>query len=134
MTKKEKRRKWHTENKPIVFDYFDGVCQLCHKQINEKWDVHHLHYHYDKLYETSAKELIENKVITLVCRTCHDKEHTVKDIDNPQHLENKYYCSNCGRLERGIFDRKRAERLDKLLCRACYLNDKNGVTQMAMFT
>jgi 5-methylcytosine-specific restriction endonuclease McrA len=121
---KQKRRQWHKENKDFVFEHFNGVCQYCLKPINKlltKWDVHHIHYHYkNKLYETPAIELIENNIIVLICRPCHDKEHTAVDPENPQHLENKYPCENCGKVERGVFDRKRGANLDKLLCKKCF--------------
>ena len=137
-TGKQKRLQWHADNKDFVFDYFDGTCQVCNNKIDKlttTWDVHHLHYHYkNRLYDTPAKELIENNVITLLCRLCHDKEHTAIDPENPQHLENKYPCENCGRLERGIFDRKKGEKLDKLLCRKCFRNSKKiDVTQTTLF-
>ena len=138
MTTKQKRRKWHDDNRDFVFDYFGGTCQVCKSKINihiTKWDVHHFHYNYkNRLYDTNAEELIENNVITLICRPCHDIEHTAKDSENPQHLENKFPCEICGRLERGIFDRKRGEMLDKLLCRKCFLNSKKiDVGQLTLF-
>jgi len=138
LTGKQKRRQWHTDHKDFVFEHFNGTCQTCNIKINKlttKWDVHHFHYNYHgRLYDTPALELIENKVITLICRPCHDKEHTAADPDNPQHGENKYPCENCGRLERGIFDRKKGEKLDKLLCRKCFRNQKTkDETQMTLF-
>ena len=137
-TGKQKRRQWHKDNRDFVFNYFDGTCQVCKNKINKlttKWDIHHFHYHYkNRLYDTDAKELIENNVITLICRPCHDKEHTAKDPDNPQHLENKFPCEMCGRLERGIFDRKKGEGLDKLLCRKCFIDLKNkDESQLTLF-
>ena len=123
MSGKAKRRKWHKESKPIVFDFFKGTCQSCNRQLcsTDKWDIHHFHYNYNgKLYDTPALELIENKVITLLCRPCHDIRHTAIDPTNRQHLENKFPCEKCGKVERGIFDRKKNQNLDKLLCRDCF--------------
>lgn len=123
MKYKTKRGNWHIENKPIVFEYFNGICQECKikLEIVGKWDIHHFHYHYHgKLYETGALELIKNNVITLLCRPCHDVKHTAVDPNNPKHLENKYPCEECGKNERGIFDRKKNEKLEKLLCRKCF--------------
>lgn len=135
LTHKQKRRKWHDENRPFVFKYFNGICQECKKPIGSKWDIHHYQYHYKqgKIYETPALELIENNIITLVCRQCHDKIHTADNPDNKKHHENKAACENCGRIERGIFDRKKSENLDKLLCRECWLNYKQGLTQTTLF-
>lgn len=131
---KQKRRKWHSENKASVFKYFDGVCQICFRKIDTKCDVHHLSYSYEgKLYETSAIELIEKGIITLVCRPCHNKIHTADDPLNPQHLENTAACENCGKFEKGIFDRKRIIGLSQLLCKQCYRNKRNGVTQLTLF-
>lgn len=134
-TRKQNRRRWHIENKPFVYEYYKGICQECLKLVNDKWDIHHLSYNYKhgKLYETHAMELIENNIITLVCRTCHNKIHTADDPENKQHMENKAPCEICGRVERGIFDRKKSENLDKLLCRKCWLNYKDGVTQLTLF-
>lgn len=123
MSGKGKRRQWHKDNKSFVFDFFEGVCQNCNRQLSstDKWDIHHHHYNYNgKLYDTHALELIENKVITLLCRPCHDIRHTAIDPTNPQHLENKYPCESCGKVERGIFDRKKNQNLDKLLCKKCF--------------
>ncbi|MGQ3015004.1 MAG: hypothetical protein ACT6QS_14940 [Flavobacteriales bacterium] len=123
MKHKIKRRNWHKDNRPVVFEYFGGICQECKLQLTpiDKWDIHHIHYHYHgKLYETGALELIEKKVITLLCRPCHNVRHTAIDPDNPHHLENKYPCEECGKNERGIFDRKKNENLEKLLCRKCF--------------
>ncbi|HAH26160.1 MAG TPA: hypothetical protein DCL77_20755 [Prolixibacteraceae bacterium] len=135
---KQIRRQWHIDNRDYVFNYFNGICQFCFKPIHRlttKWDIHHIHYHYkNELYKTPAKELIENKVITLICRPCHDKEHTAVDPENPQRLENKYPCDNCGKLERGIFARKKGENLDKLLCRKCFLAlNKKDDNQLSLF-
>ena len=123
MSGKAKRRLWHLSNKPFVFEYFNGTCQSCNRKVHptEKWDIHHLHYNYKgKLYDTPALELIENKVITLLCRPCHDIVHTASDPDNPQYLENKYPCDKCGKVERGIFDRKKKQNIDRLLCKDCF--------------
>jgi|SRR5690554_215825 len=135
LTAKQKKRKWHLDNKPFVFEYFNKTCQECKKPINGKWDIHHLTYHYKhgKLYESPAMELIENEIITLVCRPCHNIIHTADDPSNKQHNENKAPCEICGRIERGIFDRKKGENLDKLLCRRCWINYKGGVTQTTLF-
>jgi late competence protein required for DNA uptake (superfamily II DNA/RNA helicase) len=81
-------------------------------------------------------ELIENGIITLVCRPCHDIIHTAKDINNPNRslLENKAACEFCGKLERGIFDRKKTCDIDKLLCRKCFLKEKNrDENQLSLF-
>ena len=123
MNKKSKRRQWHKENKTFVFDYFKGICQVCFMPIglNERCDIHHLVYSYKgKLYDTPALELIQNNIITLVCRSCHVRIHTAVDDANPQHYENTGHCDICGILEKGIFDRKRTHNLDRLLCRNCY--------------
>ena len=135
MKLKQRKRKWHSDNKPFVFEYFNGTCQECNEPITGKWDIHHItyHYKYGKIYETPALELIKNGIITLVCRPCHDKIHTAEDPNNRKHLENKAACDLCGRVERGIFDRKKGEKLDKLLCRKCWLNYKNGVIQTRLF-
>lgn len=134
---KQDKKKWHLENRDIVFNFFNGICQNCNLLINKNlmlWDVHHLHYHYkNRLYQTGALELIENNIITLVCRTCHDKIHTAVDKDNPQHLENKYNCERCGKLEYGIFDRKKTQNLDKLLCRSCFLSLKKNNNNLSLF-
>jgi len=123
MSNKSKRREWHKDNKPIVFGHFNGTCQNCQRQLtsNDKWDIHHIHYNYHgKLYDTIALELIENKVITLLCRPCHDIRHTAIDPEHPQNLENKAPCEKCGKVERGIFDRKKNQKLEKLLCKICF--------------
>jgi hypothetical protein len=139
MTDKKIRGNWHKENRPFVFKYFSGICQTCKKQIQGKFDIHHLHYNVSKtslkgkLYELPAKDLIENGVITLICRPCHILEHTCKDINNRKPLENTYPCEICGRNERGIFDRKTDQKLDKLLCRKCFLDDKHKINQMVLF-
>jgi hypothetical protein len=117
-----------------------AFASLVKKKIITKWDVHHLHYDINKtsikgkLYETDAKTLIEHNVITLLCRPCHDIEHTAKDPNNPQHLENKYPCEICGRNERGIFSRKRNEKLDKLICRKCFVQQNSKIeNQLSLF-
>jgi len=138
MTIKEKRKQWHKDYRDFVFNHFNGICQVCETKMDQfatKWDVHHYHYHYkNKLYDTPALELIENNVITLICRQCHDKAHTAQDPDSPKHLENKFPCEVCGKLERGIFDRKKGEKLDKLLCRQCFFNFKNKTdNQLRLF-
>ncbi len=130
MGNKVKRGNWHRDNRQFVFDYFKGVCQTCKQGITTKWDIHHLHYNYKNiLYDTSAKELIENNVITLICRYCHNIEHTAKDITNPKQYENRGSCEICGTNEYGIFGRKIQQQLEKLLCRKCFLLNKNGVIQ-----
>jgi hypothetical protein len=137
MATKNEKRKWHSENRPYVFEHFKGICQFCNSQINKHqsyWDIHHLTYHYNKpLYETEANELIENKIITLICRPCHNIEHTAKDPQNPQHLENQYYCEKCGRLERGILQRKKLQNLEMILCRKCFLTKDSDKNQIKLF-
>ena len=131
---KQKRRKWHEENKMLVFEHFDGVCQICLNPIVSKWDVHHLSYSYErKLYQTPALELIEKGIITLLCRPCHNKEHTASDPKNPKRMENTAACEICGNFERGIFDRKRNLNLGQLLCKKCFRNQKKGVVQLSLF-
>lgn len=129
------KRKWHSENKHIVWNFFNGVCQECMQPITGKWDIHHLKYQWKhgSVYEAPADKLIEGNIITLVCRPCHNKIHTADDPHNPQPLENQAPCENCGKGERGMIDRKKGEQLDKILCRSCYLNYKNGVTQLTLF-
>lgn len=135
LTFKQKKHKWHNDSRPFVFKYFNGICQECNKPIEGKWDIHHRAYHYKhgKIYEIPALELIENDIITLVCRPCHNKIHTADDPNNKKQYENKAPCEICGRIERGIFDRKKGENLDKLLCRKCWLNYKQGVIQTTLF-
>jgi hypothetical protein len=144
MTKKQIKKNWHKENRPIVYNHFNGICQECHKKINvtDLWDIHHLTYNYkNKLYETDAIELIENNIIILICRKCHNYVHTAKDNNNPVHdkytIENIGKCEICGRNEYRIFDRKRCEKLDKLMCRNCYLEHKKivkfGIVQTKLF-
>ncbi len=135
LTPKQKRRKWHQDNRPIVFKHFNGICQECNLPIQTKWDIHHYIYNYKhgKLYENPALELIEKNIITLVCRPCHDNIHTAADPTNKKQLENKAPCEVCGRVERGIFDRKRNQKLERLLCRDCWQNDKYGLTQTTLF-
>jgi hypothetical protein len=127
------KKNWHRTNKNFVFNYFNGICQVCKLEINKnltKFDIHHLHYNMNKtpiksrLYETDAKTLIENNVIVLICRKCHDIEHTAIDNQNPKQLENKTNCEICGKLEYGIFGRKKHQKLNQLLCRKCFLNPK----------
>jgi transcription elongation factor Elf1 len=131
-TGKQQRRQWHADNKDFVFDHFNGTCQICNNKIirlTTKWDVHHYSYTYKgRLYhpDTTALELIENKIITLVCRPCHDKIHTAVDPEKPQHLQNSYPCDCCGRLEKGVFDRKKSTNSDRLLCRKCFLDLKKA--------
>jgi len=137
MTNKKKRGLWHKKYKTFVFNYFKGICQVCQKPIQEKCDIHHLHYDYKgKLYETEALELIENNVITLVCRTCHNQLHTA--INNvPVHdkftLHNRFNCEICGRNERGILDRKNQQKLEKMMCRKCFLARKTNCKQLKLF-
>lgn len=143
MKYKEIKRKWHKDNKNFVFNYFKGICQTCEKKINlntTKFDIHHLHYNLNKtdikgkLYEIDAKTLIENNVITLICRPCHNIEHTAKDPNNPQKFENKYPCELCGNNEYGIFGRKKQQKLDKLICRKCFLKQKQkNKNQLLLF-
>jgi hypothetical protein len=137
MSRKGIKRQWHIDNKPYVWDHFKGVCQECKLSIpdNIKWDIHHIKYSFKtvSVYSVPASELIPLNIITLVCRPCHDQIHTASDINNPGRLENKAPCEFCGRAERGMFDRKRSEKLDKLLCRTCFLNYRNGVRQMTLF-
>ncbi len=130
---KEKRRAWHQANRPVVYAHFLGVCQYCQLPIGTSgplWDIHHLSYHYHgRLYDTAAAELIEAGIVTLICRPCHNQVHTAADPLAPQHGENRACCEQCGRSERGIMDRKQAESLPKLLCRACFLLHRQGLTQ-----
>lgn len=94
-----------------------------------------------KLYDALANELIEKNIITLVCRPCHNQIHTAKNNENPIHnkfiLENRGTCEICGRNERGIFDRKRHQNLEKLTCRVCFLEEKKfnktGIIQLGLF-
>jgi len=140
-TNKQKKGLWHKKNRPAVFSYFKGICQVCKTSIQEKWDIHHLHYDYKgKLYETDALELIENNVIILICRPCHNEVHTASDANNPIHnkftIQNRFNCEVCGRNERGMLDRKRGMQLDRLMCRRCFLEHKaflKGATQIKLF-
>jgi len=131
MNKKIIKKLWHKKNRIFVYNYFEKICQVCKKSIElgEKWDIHHLTYNYHKkIYETDIIELIENKIVILICRNCHTEVHTAKDNNNPIHnqftLENIGKCDVCGRNEHGIFKRKQYEKLEKLLCRKCYLQNK----------
>lgn len=137
LTSKQKRRAWHEANKPIVYAHFGGICQYCKLPIGAngpKWDVHHLSYHYhNRLYDTPAPELIAAGVITLICRLCHNKEHTAADPKNPQHGENRACCERCGVSERGIMERKKSAQLPQLLCRQCFLLNNKGLTQTFLF-
>lgn len=137
MTPKQKRRAWHDANRSVVYTHFGGICQYCHLPIGAngpKWDVHHLTYHYhNRLYDTPADELIAANVVTLICRQCHTQEHTATDPNTPQHLENRASCERCGISERGIMDRKKHMNLPRLLCRQCFLLDKEGLTQTSLF-
>jgi glycyl-tRNA synthetase (class II) len=136
------RRLWHKNNRPFVFNHFKGICQKCFNPITSKWDIHHLTYNYGgKLYDVLANELIEKNIIILVCRPCHNVIHTAKDNQNPIHnkftLENRGICEICGRNERGIYDRKKHQNLNKLTCRVCYLENKKltktGIIQTSLF-
>lgn len=125
------KRNWHKQNRFFVYNYFEKICQVCKNiiPIHKKWDIHHLQYNYHKkIYETDAKELIENNIIILICRECHNIEHTAKDNNNPLHnkftIENTGKCELCGRYEYGIYGRKIGEKLEKLLCRKCYIENK----------
>jgi hypothetical protein len=131
MKNKQIKRNWHKQNKNFVYNYFKKICQVCKKSIElgTKWDIHHLQYNYHKkIYETDAKELIEQNIIILICRKCHNEIHTAKDNNNPIHnqftIENRGICELCNRNEHGIFNRKKCEKLEKLLCRKCYLENK----------
>jgi hypothetical protein len=137
-----KRRLWHQNNRDYVYSHFKGVCQYCFNSVIGKWDIHHLSYDYGgKLYDVLAKELIENNIITLVCRPCHNKIHTAKDNQNPIHnkfvLENRGNCEICGRNERGVYKRKIHQNLEKLTCRVCFLEkkkiNKTGIIQTSLF-
>lgn len=131
---KQKRRKWHTENKLLVFKHFNGLCQICLQPIETRWDVHHISYSYKgRLYETPALELIEKEIITLVCRPCHNKIHTASDSTNPGNLENTAACEVCGKFEQGVFDRKRNLNSSQLLCKQCSRNQRKGVVQLSLF-
>lgn len=138
---KQKKGDWHKKNRPFVFEYFKGVCQVCQKPISQKWDIHHLQYNYKgKLYDTDALELIENNIIILICRPCHNEVHTAKDPNNPIHnqftLQNRFNCEVCGRNERGMLDRKKGMNLEKLMCRICFLeykSEKKGAIQTKLF-
>ena len=132
--RKFRRRQWHTRNRMAVFAHFKGVCQVCNVEISTKWDVHHLSYDYKKsVYAYDADELISNGIITLICRKCHNGVHTIGDVDDRKPFENMMACEVCKKIERGIFDRRNYEALDKYLCRQCYLNHKRGVTQLSLF-
>lgn len=138
MTPKQKRRAWHDANRPIVYAHFGGICQYCHLPIGAngtKWDVHHLTYNYHgRLYDTPADELIAVGVVTLICRPCHNQEHTAADPNTPQHGENRASCERCGISERGIMDRKKHMSLPQLFCRQCFLLDQAGLTQTSLFS
>jgi hypothetical protein len=137
------RHNWHKENKPLVYNYYKGVCQICKQNIDknlQKWDIHHLHYNINKtklktkLYETDFLSLINNNMIILICRPCHTTIHTVKDPNNIQILENSYFCQNCNKLEYGIINRKIHQKLDKYLCRKCFLlHKKININQLSLF-
>lgn len=133
---KEKKRNWHKSNKPTVYSFFCGVCQVCNHEIDpaDKWDIHHLSYNYkNSVYDYAAQELIDNGIITLVCRRCHNDLHSVKDPLDVQPLENRYTCDICKKSERGIIDRRRYESLNQYLCRQCYLNHRHGIVQLNLF-
>ena len=132
----EKRIAWHKTNKPLVFAHFQGICQHCQEEIKTDYVVHHFHYQYPNnvsVYDVGYLELIENNTITLLCDACHTIEHTAKDANNPKQLENMANCENCGRLEYGIFGRKKQQNLDKLLCRECFILNREGISQLSMF-
>ena len=142
LSPKQKRGLWHKNNRPCVYSHFDGICQSCLSSIRGKWDIHHLTYDYGgKLYDVQAKELIEKNIITLVCRPCHNQIHTAKNNQNPIRnkftIENRGTCEICGRNERGIFDRKKHQDLEKLTCRVCFLEKKKiyktGIIQTSLF-
>lgn len=134
-TAKQIRRQWHADNKTFVYNYFEGICQHCKQKIDintTKFDIHHLHYNMNKtplksrLYETDAKLLIEHNVIILICRPCHTIEHTAKDPNNPKQYENSYPCDLCGKIERGIMDRKKFLNLPNFICKKCFKEHKKG--------
>lgn len=136
MTTKQVKRFWHDLNRPFVYWYFSGICQECNKKIySEKWDVHHLNYDYPNLYYAYWLELIENNVITLVHRNCHNKIHTgtVEEIKDLTNLKNSTFCDWCGCSERGIFDRSKTLKTELLLCKKCFQNWKQGVQQLNLF-
>lgn len=129
---------WHKVNKPFVYWYYEGVCQECNQEIrlNEKYDVHHLHYNYPNLYFEFWINLIEAGVIILVHRSCHNKIHqgTEDEALEKNNLINSVQCDWCGNYERGILDRKKGLNIGKNLCRKCFKSWRGGGNkQLSLF-
>ena len=74
---------WHKVYKESVFKHFDNECKECFKEIKlHDGVVHHKTYkHKGGIYNTSAKELIDCRKITVLCHECHELEHQTKSID-----------------------------------------------------
>lgn len=123
-----RKKQWHKENRPYVFKYFDFTCQKCGHIIKNRGDIHHLTYHYHKpIYETPASELLEAGVITLLCRQCHNSEHTAENPENPGHLENMVACFYCGSLTKISNERRDNLGIKSFACRKCYSLKKREI-------
>jgi hypothetical protein len=86
-SKRVDKQLWHKQNKPIAYKFTKGKCSQCNHI--GKFSIHHKHYRQINgkgIYSYSFEELYEMDVVSVLCYTCHKKEHIG---DN---LEPCHYC------------------------------------------
>lgn len=122
-----KQKKWHINNKALVLNHFDGICQNCSKKcVLYEGCVHHKTYRNvngASVYEVPLIELFKNDVIIWVCHKCHREIHETEKIDQTSKVRSE--CSVCGNSD-GLMERSQLINFDKPLCKDCFRIMRDG--------
>lgn len=96
---KSKKGNWHHNNRKPMAEFLKHRCQKCKKQFNlNRLEIHHYSYNYKgDVYGFDWEELYKNKIITLLCRSCHLEWHQKNKIKGNTELKGKQelFCFNC---------------------------------------
>jgi len=122
LKRKKKKRRWHDEHVPIVFEMTGGECKHCSivcKTIN-LGAIHHTTYrpiNGISIYDLSIERLFELEIIEWVCRECHRKIHETESIDGITKIRGVCFMCNS---RYGHTERSKLLDIDKPMCKMCF--------------
>lgn len=122
---KSNKLNWHREMRVRAHRAAKGRCQNCGREtLICEGTIHHLSYP-KGVYEVDIEPLMRAGICQWLCVQCHDVEHVAFEPQEARDsLKRGGYCSSCGALNFGGWQRALIVGHQGNLCRRCFKRTK----------